>query len=85
MGGVDVIPVSPIGGDVGVRAASSLAKIGTSLSKVKAVVGCDTSVARLALALVAPGELLLLTPNSSRELVKLLAPPIVTKQLDLFG
>jgi hypothetical protein len=85
LGGVDVLPVSPVGGDVGVRAAASLAGRGINLSNVKAVVGCDVDVARLALELVAPGELLLLAPNSSRKLAKLLARPKVNRQLDLFG
>jgi hypothetical protein len=85
MGGVDVLPVSHIGGDVGVRATVSLANKGLNLSKVKAVVGCDIEVARMALELVGPGELLLLSPNSSRELSKLLGSPRVNRQLDLFG
>jgi hypothetical protein len=59
--------------------------MGMNLSNKKAVVGCDVEVARMALELVAPGELLLLAPNSSVELGKLLGSRRVNRQLDLFG
>ena len=85
LGGVDVLPVPHVGGDVGVRAAAALATMGVNLTRMKAVVGCDVDVARMALELVAPGELLLLAPNSSSELGKLLGSPRVDRQLDLFG
>jgi len=85
LGGIDVLPVPHIGGDAGVRATAALANMGMNLSNKKAVVGCDVEVARMALELVAPGELLLLAPNSSVELGKLLGSRRVNRQLDLFG